>query len=390
MNFVKKHYDKFLSIILVLVLLTTFLVAGFYRQENNLSDASIRTIDVEQKTYGEKTELLLEQFNSYQAINTEISVGFEGDMYASIGEILGFDSLAYQDETVVKKFKTNYDYTTNKFYMNISYYSGSTLLESADVEVEPLYDEELDDGYIEFEGNRIYFSESFEVDGLNECIAGVDDVAVIGVGAVVVCGILITLAVTPPSVHQDIITKINYVCETVVQAVKSFWGWFTRWITKVFTRTVAVETTTIVVYQTPTITIDKVKYETKKITKEELDKLPKSEYYIAFADPTNNSFYLSTVNIKIPQATAIMALPTSVKCIGNENYEMLTSVYTATEYGAWNIMDKVGYNVRTPMGSPEYENGLYHYHSQATKYIRTSKYPNGGYYSPHLFFSIPM
>lgn len=304
---IKNNYKKFICILMGLIIMCCFTMANALNSNVSLSDMSTRAIDVSQLTYGEKINVLLDEFNDYETTNTETTISFQGEMYASIGEILGFDSLSNQEETVVKKFNTSYDYGTNSFYMNISYSSGDDLLETVSTSVEPQYDEERDDGYIEYEGERFYFSESFDSNGLNECIAGVDDAIVVGVGAVIVCGILITMAVTPPSVHQEIIKSLTYVTQTIVEAVKSFWGWFTKWVTKVFTRTTAVETTTVVEIKTPTLELDKEKIETKEMSKEDRLRLPKTSYYLAFADPSNNKMYISTVNISSTQAKAIMS-----------------------------------------------------------------------------------
>jgi hypothetical protein len=388
MLLIKKHYKKIICAVLCLILLTGFSITGLFNSNKADFDFSARQIDVEQMTYGEKVETLINQFNSYEAKNTATTISFDGDMFASVGEILGFDSLSNLEDEVVKKFATTYDYETNTFYMNVSYYSGDILLESVEAEVEPMHDEARDDGYIEYEGQRFYFSESFDVDTLNECIAGVDDLVVVGVGAVIVCGILITMAVTPPSVHQEIIRNITYVVETVVQAVKSFWGWFTRWVTQIFTRTKAVESTTIITTKTPTLQINGSKIETKAITKEAAMALPKTAYYLAFADPTNNLFYVSIVNIQKSIAIAIMAAPMVTPCIANTSYTMVASVYTIYETSAIHIMDQVGYNARTPKYSPEEEKGFFHYHSVATIIVKSSKYPNGSPHSPHMFFNI--
>ncbi|MCH5159702.1 MAG: hypothetical protein J1F66_02500 [Clostridiales bacterium] len=387
MLFLKKHITKIISLALCLVLLVSIAIICLVQEDSNISDATIRLIDVEQATNGEKVDSLIAKFNEYNSTHTDTSIGFEGEMYASIGEILGFDSLAYQKEDVIKKVKTNYDYSTNTFSMVVSYYSGNTLLERVESEAEPLYDEERDDGYIEFEGERYYFSESFDTNGLNECIAGVDDVAVIGVGAVLVCGVLITLAVTPPSVQQEIVRSVTTIVETVVETVRSFWRWFTSWVKKVFTRTKVVETTTVVTITTPKVKVNEKEYETTRVKAEEREKLPEKAYYLALADPTNDTFYMSISQIDEAIAIAVMMVATPVDCIGKIDYQMILSVYTQNHSDTEPIMSAVGYSPLTPYGRPDWEKGLYHYHSLASAFIYAPSCKNGAKRSPHMFFA---
>lgn len=80
-----------------------------------------------------------------------------------LGRFIGY----LRKEDVIKKVKTNYDYSTNTFGMIVLHYSGDALLERLKSEAEPLYDEERYDGYIEFNEERYYFSETFDTNGLN-------------------------------------------------------------------------------------------------------------------------------------------------------------------------------------------------------------------------------
>ena len=180
-------------------------------------------------------------------------------------------------EQIEKKFSTNYNYLTNEFILEVKIYQDGILIDSLSQEANPLYDAEKDEGYIEFEGERIYLADCLDIDVLNDCVAFADDIAI---GALVASALLITVVVTSPSVQQTITTTVTQVVETVVSAVKSFWSWLTSWITKTFTRTVT--TTTTVTTYTPTLTISNVKYETKTVTFTDLKSYPVGKYYLCF------------------------------------------------------------------------------------------------------------
>ncbi len=72
------------------------------------------------------------------------------------------------------------------------------------------------------------------------------------------------------------------------------------------------------------------------------------------------------------------------KCIGNDKYEMLASIYTSNEKDAYRIAAAAGLSARTPYGKPEYDQGFLHYHSSILVSIKTK---NGiEKHLPHAFF----
>lgn len=257
----------------------------------------------------------------------------------------------------------------------------TNLIESWNEVVSPLYDEEKDEGYIEFEGQRYYFSDCLEIESLNECIAGVDDAIVIGGGTLAVVALAVTIVVTPPSVHEEIINTVTEITETVVQTVRSFWRWFKRWITKTFTRTRKVTTTTVQTVYTPTLEIDGIQIKTKEVSLTDLKKenlYPSGKFYLCYV---SSKIYISTVEIS--QSAAIAVLKSGIVQVDkNTGKEMLASTFTRGRNDAFTIASIAGLNPRTPYEKPDFEKGAYHYHSSVEVFV------NNELRSPHSFYLI--
>ena len=348
------------AIILSTVLLFIAVSALFNSKTTPDVELNARTVKVEQLTYGEHIESLVDQFDSYTTDNTENSISFNGTIISSLSELYGINNLSENSEKIEKKISTNYNYLTNEFVLEVNIYQDGILIDSLSQEADPLYDSEKDEGYIEYEGERIYLSDCLDIDVLNDCVAVVDDIAI---GALVASALLITIVVTSPSVQQTITTTVTQVVETVVSAVKSFWRWLTRWVTKTFTRTVT--TTTTVTTYTPTLTISNVKYETKKVTLTELKKYPVGKYCLCFV--SGGIIYISVSTISDVIATSIL-MSAIVVNDKNTGKKMIASTFTQLESDAYRVALAAGLNSRTPLGSPDFDHGAWHYHSRAEAY----------------------
>lgn len=86
--------------------------------------------------------------------------------------------------------------------------------------------------------------------------------------------------------------------------------------------------------------------------------------------------------------TAFMNSGLNAAAKPNSIYNNIASVFTVNHSSAKKIMDSVvgGYNPRTPRDNPEFEKGLYHYHSNATATIPIKNHGGLQPRSPYLFF----
>ncbi len=377
MKNIKKYALNIKALALVVLLVMQFIVLSQLTGDVNKSpDALARTVPLNQFTYEDQANYLIDKFESYSTSSTDSSIEFNGILSTGIFEA---DNISDDQEKVEKKISTRYDLSTNKFMVDIKLYQGETLTESWSEEVEPLYDDEKDEGYIEFENERYYLSECLKTDVIDDCVAATATVGTVGV--IAAAALVITIVVTPPSVHQKIIRTISTVTEKIVQAVKSFWGWFTRWIKKIFTRTYTVTKTTVVTTYTPTLMIDGEKVDTKEVSLTDIKKkelYPENRFYLCFV---STKIYMSINPISDSAAVAILKTGIVVKD-QNTGKEMLASTFTRLGVDAYNVATLAGINPRTPFGHPEYEHGAYHYHSNVLVKV------NGKNHSPHSFFLI--
>lgn len=345
----------------------------------------IRTIEVNQFTYEEQGQKMLNKFDEYDIDATETTLNFSGSMTVSLGEIFGFDFLSDVSGNAKKTFSISYNIETNEFFVEISYRDGEYLINTIKERGEPIVDEERDDAYMEIDGQRVYFSEAFDINSLDNCIALVDDAAVVAVGLVVVAAVLLYV-VCVPTARTTVITTLQTITTTVVEAVKSFWSWLTSWVTRTTTTTV-VQTTVATVY-TPSLVLNNEKVETQEMTKEMIDKLPQGAYFLCFADSSNGKIYMSIVQITQSVAIGIMNTVILVPCIGKPSEQMVASIFSLNETHIFLVMDIVGYSVRTPRWYPENhgigKGYLWHYHSLSEIKVGSV------YYAPHAFFGLPV
>lgn len=374
-----KTKTKILKYLLAFILGVLFIFQGTiiifpHEVEFNKTNALVRSVPISYTSYEEQVNILINSFSDYSSYNNSCGIQFEGSLPINL---LNEDSIADSNKNYEKKIKTNYDFTTNLFWVEISVYEETVMIDSWQETVEPLYDKEKDEGYIEIDNERFYLSECFKSDTLDNCF--VPAIAIGAVGVVAASALAVTILVASPTIRQEICQTVTTVVETVVQSVRTFFGWFCRWIKQTFTRTHTVTTPSVVTKYTPTLIINGINIETEEVTINDLyreDKYPKGNYYLCFV---SKKIYVSVLPIKDYEAKEILKSGTIVTD-ENSGSQMLASTYTRCKDDAYRIAVAAGLNSRTPYSKPEFEHGAYHYHSSIEKEI------NGEIHSPHSFF----
>ena len=348
----------------------------------------IRQVDIEYRTREEQLVSMLDSFDYYNFEKNNNHFEFDSEKLVNFDNGNNYEYLSDVESGVLKqKISTDYNLEQNVFTVKISYYDGDNIVSETTKETVPVYDEEKDDAYVIVNGDKYYFSETFDIDEFEQCVALVDDAVIIG-GAVIVGAVALTLCAASSSVNYDVVTQVTYEVQTFFESVKSaicsFFSWFVRWIKVAVTRVVEKIVTVVTKIVTPAITVNNERVETKEISVSDIKNKEKNKYYLVFADTTNGKMYISNA-IKKEIAIAILCFPIVVKCIGNSSVEMMASTYTVMRDDAYDIAYSAGINPRTPYGNPDYEHGFYHYHSIATAMVKTK---NGSYEtrSPHSFF----
>ncbi len=379
----KKFFKVFMFLAIV------FLLFALDYSTSNLNNKKIvREIDIEYRTREEQLASILDSFDFYAANNDNNHIEFASEKLVSFSDS-NYEYLSQcQSEVLLQKIATDYDLKKNIFNITICYYDGNELYQSITKETSPVYDEEKDDAYIIVDDDKYYFSDCFNVDEFQQCVFGVDDAVVVG-GVVIVGAIALTISAVAPSISYDVTTQITNEVETffedVKQTVRSFLSWFTKWVKVAVTKVVQKIVTTVTKITTPAISVNNERIETRAVSASELRNIEKNKYFLAFADTTNNTIYLSS-EIKKEVAIAILAMPVVVNCISNDKVQMIASTYTLLRDDAFSIAVSAGLNPMTPYDAPHYENGFYHYHSAASSLV---KLKNGNLEKryPHSFYS---
>lgn len=159
--------SKVFTSIIALILSAVIALTVFTANANQTVSASMRTVALKQMTYEEQVNYLIDKFDEYSISSNEYNLEFEGVLPVSL---LDTDHTSDIQEETNKVIKTNYDITTNEFFVNVEVYQDNILIESWNEIVTPLYDEEKDEGYIEYEGERFYLSESLTSDVIDDCV----------------------------------------------------------------------------------------------------------------------------------------------------------------------------------------------------------------------------
>lgn len=363
---------------IVAVILCCVLVCGCTPANNSVNaeqelSANTRSVAVAATTYEDQINYIIDKFDTYTTDSDEVSVSFEGSLTTGLSSV---DFVADTDINTEKKVKARYNYETNEFYVEIQLLRDGVIVETVEQSATPLYDEELDEGYLEIDGERYYFSECFDADNIDDCAVAITASAgVAAIGILAICAI--TIAVTPPSVHQQFIQNVQQLKVTFTENIKSFFGWFTRWVKKTVTRIITKTTTTVVTNYTPAIEINGKRVETKVVTVAELKKYPSGRFYLCFVN--NEQIYISPM-ITEETAIAILLSGTVVKD-KNTGKDMLASTYTLLQNDAYRVAVAAGLSERTPNYTRfEGGHGGKHYHCGPKRVV------NGEEHYPHSFF----
>ena len=361
-----------ISLFLALVLALPFVLSGF----SNSVSVSTRTINVSEigtLSYEELTDKMLYNFDVYSSDFSDDCISFEGNLTKDFNYFSNLQHLALNDnDKITEKYETKYNIENDTFLVKISYFQDDKLVEEIEHETVPVFDEEKNDYFIELEnGNKISVAETIKMENIDNCIAIVDDVAIILTAA-----LAITVAAAAP-VITTVVTK-------VVNVVKSIFSWFAS----LFVKKTVTQTTKVA---TPLLILGNTTYKTEAKTEADVKKMDQTKYFAAFADPTNGNMYMTVAPILEQEAVAILLSPSVSKCIGNSERTMISSTYTYFEENALRIAEIAGLDPRTPAGHPDLNgNGYYrHYHSIATA-LTIGKKGELLNSHPHSFFGLPV
>lgn len=367
------------SFVLILVLSLSFVIGSYMNSTNQLSTREIDVESIGRLSYEEKTKQLLSDFDVYSYDFNDNTLSFDGEFTKSINYFNEFDFLSTNsDDEITQKYSTRLNLEEEKFILIISYIQNNELIEKIEHETTPIFDSEKNDYFIKLDnGKLLSVSETMDNSNLNNCIALVDDAAILLTAA---------LAITVVAAAPYIVNVVTTVVTQVISWVRSFFWWLrSLFVTNVVT-------TVVTQVASPSITIANTTYRTESKTEEDMRRLNSKRYYVAFADPTNGKMYLSISNISEAAAVAILNTPIVVPCIGDTNRSMIASTYTFMEANALKIASIVGLNVRTPAGSPEKHGSIgyfWHYHTISS----ASTLGKGGVEqisNPHSFFGLPV
>ena len=371
----KKKTIKTLVMTLVLGVMICF-TAVSSSLLNSKSVLPTRDIDVDSigtLSYNEKVEEILNNFSDYSYNTDDDLVEFVAEQELDAETASKLDFVSSTEHPVIKKFITILDAENEKFYITTEYVQNGQVLNTETIETQPRYDEATDDYFLVMpDGSEASLKELLMQDNLDECIA-------ITATAATASAAILLLAATVVVLAPTVVTVVDVVVQTIVTWFRSIFRWFKR----LFSRTTTVVTTTTTTVLTPSISISGTQVKTKELTKDAVNTLDMTAYYLCFADPTNGKMYISVGKITYDEALMIMSVPILVPCIGNSKKDMVASVFAFSEMYAFNIASAAGIAKPYPEihggGKPGY---YYHYHSAVEVLTR-----QGDLARPHAFFS---
>ena len=352
----------FTSILLTFVLLLRFLFPSFPISTSygvNYINENIRTINTD-KIYNtsveDEIEAFLSQFDEY-----EYTLGEDP------GQIIVRETKYAADVTEIYETYINYlDEEATEFTIVINSYYNNEIIEDERYIVQPYYDEEMDEFYIDFEDELISVSEILDTDFLENCIAIPGElavaVAVLAVAAVIIC-------------YPYIQTIVTTIVTTVVTRIMSFFRWLKNiFVTKTVTRTMI---TTVVNYQVNVFSRDFV---LEKIESD--NEPPRSEGTYHLSVVIGLEVYISIEEITESEAVAVLATNSEVT-IQDMFFQLNT--YTFDETDAENIaLQASEYNGRFGVIRHTYHN------RNGTKAgVFFEHFHPGAYGTPHSFFGFP-
>lgn len=337
-------------------------------------------------TYEEKVDELLSQFDTYVSYTNGNYMCFDGEIETTYKESQ-IDFLSNIETPLTKKYSASLDAETGIINLEVSYLDNDITIKAESYEAMPYYDELSDDYLFEFEGEVFSVANMIYEGTVNECIAGVDDVAVIGGCAVLIGGLFLISAITQdPTYQRSITTVVQQVTETISTVVKSILSWFrsifrtiVSTITKTIVKTVEV-VKTIYKVAVADITFEFVEADASKYKND-------GSYYLALADTSyggGGKVYFST--LKIDRNFAIAVLRSSqfvglVNSLGNRA-QVLLSTYTFSAYDAMTIAEEASLNggvTYHPAHAKSWKPGVYFAHYHPTNPYLTSAHSFFGY-----------
>lgn len=378
MQFLKRK-SIYASLILVLILSLSFMLGSYLNSSNQLATREVDVDSIGTLSYEEKVEKLLNDFDMYSYEFNANTLSFNGEVTRSVGYFSKFDFLSTTTNSeVTQKYSTQLDLEEERFVLIISYYQNNELIEKTEQETTPIFDSEKNDYFIKLDnGQLLSVSETMNKNNMDNCIALVDDAAVLLTAA---------LALTVVAAAPYIANVVTTVVTQVISWVRSFFWW----LRSLFVKTVV--TTVVTQVASPSITIANTTYRTEAKTKADIQALDPSLYFAAFADPTNGKMYLTVIPIEEAAAVAILNTPIVVPCIGDTSRTMIASTYTFYEVNALRVASVVGLNARTPAWAPEVHGSggyFWHYHTISSA-ITLGKGGVEQISNPHSFFGLPV
>lgn len=326
---------KMLSFMLLITAFTgLFACSGFGFDETN---TDVERYEIETgMTYEEKVEQLLGQFDDYQ---TDI----DGDVLAFCGSVQTsysaskIEYLSATDDDITKDYSASFDTETGIVTLTISYIDDENVIKADSYETVPYYVEEDNDYYIDF-NNEVFSIGNMLMSGkINECIAIVDDVAVLGTCAVLLAGAyLLTVIANDPTYQMAVNDVITQVTEAVTTVVKSIISWFksivqtvVRYVTKTVVTTIKTVKT---IYN---VTVASVDFTLEEATAEKYK--DNGKYYLALADTVDGNVYMSNLEINKDFASAVLSTGALVPLATKSSIRVYLSTYTFRQTDARDI-----------------------------------------------------
>lgn len=374
-----KRKNSFIACFMVLIMCLSFILPCITSAKTTLTEREINVNELGMMSYEEKVEKILEPFDSFSGETNGECLQFESTIQIEKTDN-NLQNLTFVEngQIVEKRFSTVLDVEKEVFYITINYVLDNEIIYTEEIETVPYYDEETDDYFIEMpEGEIISVKKIINnEENLQECLV-METTAVVSASVVAATLLLATVVVLQPQIDVN----VEYVTQTVVSWVRSFFKWF-RSILKAVVRTI----TTAIVTQTISysITYDYKTYKLKPFTKNLVKSV--TGYYLALADTDDGLLYVCPVPLTMEKALPFLIASEAIT-IGSahkgSNKSFVLSLYTSTALMACTIAFEAG----TLLGNP----GAILHTANRSGYF--DHYHPGGLYiredNPHVFYGLP-
>lgn len=331
----KKIRKKLFNIISILTLCISFLVTSFTNFDVQETVRTINTDELGVLSFEEKSQQILNLFDSYEVSLNKNIVSFEGKIDITTFDLSQLQFLSTNADNTIKKYSTRLDIENEKFYILTEYIQDDQVIYIEEIEAIPTYDEYLNDYFIKMpDGSVQSVLESLKENNYQECSV----VAGILAGLTIKETALLLVAVS--IVAYPVVEQVVEVVVTVVHTwVKSFISWFKSLYKK---KTSTVTTTTITEKYEYTVSIADTKIQAKPYDKNK--NYNDNDYYIAIADTTDCLLYISEKPINEIEALSVLTTSTYVNC-ANKKYAsklLVVSIYVKNSLKAAEIATAAG------------------------------------------------